>query len=225
MDYPKTLSAARRAKGAEWHLADTLLEEVGPRGSEARFRECAEFLDAHGIAYTTGYLATLHALARTFAPEDRYPWLTVTAASEAGKPAVVAKAVEIKKERCREEGVEYEPPSKREMRAARKVVTHHARQATGKTMPDRKARADSARASTSELRRTADVLGLTVLADKARGLADRFVREIAGRDIRAEERRELLADIDETMEAWAWARAAVENPLADEISRYLEEVA
>lgn len=225
MQYPKTIAAARKAKGAEWALADALLAEVGRRGSEARFAECqAELADA-GIDYTAAYLMDLHRVARTFPQGARAPWLTPRVAADAGTPAVVEKAIELKKEAAREQGTPYTPPSKRELAAARKQITHHARIAEGGTKrPTKQAIQSSARATTSELRRQADSLGLLNTVEKAKRAGRDFLRAIQGTTITAAQRRALLEGIDSMLETWAWARDAVENPLADEIAEYLSSL-
>lgn len=223
-EYPKTLAAAKRAKGAEWSLADALFDEVGPRGSAQRFADCRAYLAEHGIDYTQEYLSKLHAAARSF-PNDgaRRPWLTPEHALSAGSPEVVAAAEEIKKERAREQGAAYEPPSKRELRAARKTVTHHARVTEGKrTMPSRNGRQTSAKAPVSELRRAADVLALGGLAGSAAANGRRFLEQIAGRDLNDVERDALMEDVQGVLDTWKVALSAVKNPLSGQVERFLE---
>ena len=226
MKFPKTLAAAKKAKGAEWSLADALLAEVGPRGSDARFRECAEYLKDHGIEYTAVYLHALHLAARNFPRSSREEWLTPNTAQKAGSPAVVQKAVEVKKEKAKAEDTPYTPPSQREIMSTKRVISHHARVASGgpKKTPTRKARASSAKSATpSELRRTADVLKLSILIGKAQQNARDFVKHLSGKTLTAEEREDLLSHIDDMAGAWAWARDAVKNPLSKEIEEFLAQ--
>lgn len=222
--FPKTLAAAKRAKGAEWSLADALVEELGPRCSDARLRECVKYLGGYGIELTADYLQKLHSASRAFPQGDRSPWLTPGTATQAGSPAVVAAAVEIKKEKAAEQGIAYEPPTQREIVSAKRTITHHARQAEGKpTLPSRNARAASAKAPTSELRRTADVLGLSNLAGQAEQLGTKFLRQVAGTEVSAAERKELLADVAEVLNTWTWVQDAIKNPLSEEIAEFLEQ--
>ena len=227
MDFPKTLAAAKRAKGAEWSLADALYEEVGPRGSTGRLQDCAEYLRAYGIDYSVDYLSRLHQAARLF-PNDRArpQWLTPgVAALDAGTPEVVEAAVAAKKERAKEQGVEYEPPSKRELRVMRKVVTRHRRASEGKQqMPER----DKGRAKprpTSELRHQANVLGLGNHAGHAARDGRSFVEQLAGRELDDDDIDYLLAEIDTVLTTWKVARDAVRNPLAASVERFLQEQA
>jgi hypothetical protein len=221
MDYPKTLAAARKVKGAEWALADALLEEVGPRGSEARFAECAEYLKTHGIEYGVGYLIALHATARAFRPDDRPKWLTPSVAREAGTPAVLRRAEAEKRERG--EDVFAEPPTAREIRATRSTVAAHAREQSGglKRPTRREISASAEHAPKHELTRTADVLKCTAWTLEAKRNGERVLKQIAGTKLSAAERRELRELVAEVLECWQWVGEAVENPLADEISDYL----
>jgi len=227
MEFPKVLAAAKKAKGAEWSLADALVEEVGPRGSQTRFKECVEYLAERGIEYQLAYLMKLHSAARSFPNGYREPWLTPANALHAGSPAVVERAIADKKERAAEAGVAYTPPTQREMNRTRKVVREHARREEGRpTMPTRKAvRHAAEHATKSELGRVADVLELESNAAHARKDAREFMRTIAGTKLKAQERRDLLDDVDETLKAWQWVRESVENPLSDEIESWLDSLA
>jgi hypothetical protein len=218
MDFPRTLAAAKKAKGAEWALADALLEEVGPRGSDARFRDCAAYLAEHGIEYTASYLQQLHQAARNFPPRDRSSWLTPSTAIHAGSPAVVKKATELKRDRGDET-----PPMTKEIVATRRQVVRHAREQSGAPkMPTRQAIRSSAESATpTALRQAADTMNLELLAAHAKQDAQRFLKGVAGHKLTARERKDLLSDVDEVTEAWAWVRDAVENPLSEEVAEYL----
>jgi hypothetical protein len=227
-EYPKTLAAAKKAKGAEWALADALLEEVGPRGSDAAFRDCQEYLAEHGIEYTVTYLTGLHSVARNFPPPDRSSWLAPGTATHAGSPEVVEAAVEIKKAKAEEQGIEYTPPTQRELQKARRTVTHHAQVSRGRVMPQPKRptieqKRAAAKAPVSDLRRAADVLGLHATAMKGAQQGRRFITDIAGRDLDEVERDDLVAEVQKTLDVWRTALAAVRNPLAAQVERFLEE--
>jgi hypothetical protein len=223
MEFPKTLAAAKKAKGAEWSLADALFDEVGQRGSDGRFVECQAYLAEHGIDYKIPYLKDLHRAARTFPQVTRVTWLTPRNAIEAGSPDVVEAAIEMKREKAKAEGVPFKPPTQREMGSARRSITHHARAASGKRqMPSRNGRATSAKAPTSELRRAANVLALGSLAGHAAADGRKFVEQIAGRDLDDVEREALLEDVELVLDTWKVALSAVKNPLGNQVERYLE---
>lgn len=223
MEFPKTLTAARKVKGTEWTLADALLEEIGPRGSEQRLTECAEYLAEHGIDYKASYLQRLHNAARNFPRGGRPPWLTPEHATKAGSPEVVEHAVAIKRERAAEEEVDYTPPSKREIMATRRQVVAHAREESGGVkMPTRDAmRRAAVSATPSALQQTATTLELETLADHAKMDAQKLLRKVSGHEFPGRARRDLLAAVDEVLEAWQWTRDAIENPLSEEIADYL----
>ena len=224
MDFPKTLAAAKRAKGAEWSLADALYEEVGPRGAESKFLACREYLADYGIDYSAMYLKRLHAASRA-AQGCQPPWATPEHLIAAGSLEVIEAAVAAKKERAKEESTEYEPPSKRELQVMRKAVTRHQRASKGtQQMPER----DKSRAKprpTSELRHQANVLGLGNHAGHAARDGRSFVEQLAGRELDDDDIDYLLAEIDTVLTTWKVARDAVRNPLAASVERFLQEQA
>src|SRR5262245_28655469 len=121
MDYPKTITAAKKVKRSEWGLGDALLDEIGPRGSETRFHEAAEALKAEGIDYSPKYLKDLHAASRAFPPDSRESGLTPRNALAAGTPAIWRKADEL----AEEQGV---PTTQRHINEVRKASVRATRQ-------------------------------------------------------------------------------------------------
>jgi hypothetical protein len=222
MEFPKTLAAAKKAKGAEWSLADALLAEVGPRGSEPRLRDCQAYLKEYGIEYAWEYLKRLHSAAKNFPQGVRTPWLTPEAARQSGSPRVVAKAVEIKKAKAAEIGIAYEPPSQRELAATRKTITRHDRKEAGKQLPPARDKSRVTDHPISDLRRTANMLDLANLAGQAEKLGRDFIAGIAGQEISDDEREDFEANIDDVLETWRAARTAVRNPLSKQLGAYLE---
>jgi hypothetical protein len=110
----------------EWSLADTLYKEVGHRGSETRFEQCREYLAAHGIEHTANYLRHLHSAAR-IARDGQPSWATPEHVQAAASLDVIEAAVVAEKKRAKEEGVEYEPPTKRGLQPTRKAVVRNER--------------------------------------------------------------------------------------------------
>lgn len=215
MDYPKCLSAARRVKGAEWALADALLEEVGPRGSESRFRDCADYLIEYGIEYKASYLERLHAVARKFPERARARWLTPTLADHAGSPMVVERAEEMAAEEAEETGEEV-PITQRYLEKVRKA----ARRTEGRSeMPER--RAPSGGKPKSELQAELDLVRLEGFAGDASMKGRKFLSAIAGAELSARDRDDLLEDVEDVLETWKVVRNAVKNPLSKSIEDFL----
>jgi len=155
--------------------------------------------------------------------------LTTEQAIQAGSPKMLEKASEMAE-------ADGKPLTKRYIANVRK--THHAldraEQAKdakshgvkpsgrpAKPMPAPPTSVPRKDRPVSEIRRMADVLSLGTLCGDAQKAARQFVKDIAGFDLTADEREELVESIDRTIEVWMVARGAAEKSLADEAAEYL----
>jgi hypothetical protein len=228
----RVMTAVRRADKGQWALADVLVAEVGKGRSASAvqseadvFRQIAERAEEEGYqVYKAEYLRKLRDIAVAF-PEGRRPG-SITVAQEAGTLAVLRQAERI----AAEDGVAV---TKRQVRKVREAVHEQARRAQGQTArtPSGNRRPVSTAAAarhaaqpTSDLRRTADVLSLSVRAGKAADEGRRYVTELAGQSLTTDERDELLDDIDRVLATWKAARDATKNPLAKEAAEFLQGV-
>jgi hypothetical protein len=224
--YPKTFAAAKRAEKSQWAIGDALLLEIGPPRAGARqetwFQECAAELVAEGMPYSVGHLQNLRNIAHKFDLDRRRSGLTVEVAREAGTPGVLDKAEKMAKE----EGVKL---SKRYVRKVRKATAATTRRNKGlKAVPRKQKKAAAQKAvdatPTSEIRRTSDILDLELTAEKAEKLGRDLVKKLAGVDLTAEERADLLTTVKATVNTWQVVQEAIENPISGEVEEFLRGV-
>jgi hypothetical protein len=216
--YPKTLAAAQKAKGAEWPLADALLEEIGPPGrrDDARFRACQEYLAENGVEYVIGYLRDLRAAAVAFSGSTSRKGITPSNAVKAGTPEVVEAARQMTGKTT---------PSQREIKKARKVVNKKARKSGAKTRPEKKeATKAAAQTSATELRRAADVMKLTAEASDAAARGRSFSASLADKLLEPDERHDLIAEVETVIETWQAVLEQLQNPIGDEAEQFLKSL-
>jgi hypothetical protein len=216
-EYPLTLSAAKTTKGAEWKLADALLSEIGKPGKrdDARFRDCQAYLAENGIEYAVRYLRSLRNAAASFDSPASRKGITPNTAAEAGRPEVVetAKSMTGKAQ-----------PTKREIHRARKVIVKQQKKEGAKTLPQKKAAAQKAATEPTETRRMANVMKLTADASQAAASARKFAGDLAGKDLKDDERDDLIAEVEVTIKSWQVVLDALKNPVADEAEAFLRSI-
>lgn len=217
MQFPKTFAAARRAERSQWAIGEALLEEIGPsaRGSRqsAAFETCARELREAGMPYTVPYLMELRTVAQKFS--GRSEKLSIEQARVAGTPQMLAKAQKVAE-------AEGKPLTKRLIQKVAKTARSMERKERGlKDAPTPKPVRPASDRPVSEIRRMANVLDLAALADDAAKTGRKFLQAIAGFELSADEREELVEDIDRTLEVWKLARQAVTKPLSTEVEDYL----
>jgi hypothetical protein len=217
MEFPKVYQAAKRAKGAEWALCDALAEEIpAGRAMEPAIKRCAGELAAHGIEYSTKYLFRMRQIGVKFEAVDRPQGLTPSIAATAGTPTVVRKAEAI----AEDEGVVL---SQRLVDRVRKATSR-----ATKTLPKKKSKAEVAahidNMPVSEVRRQADSLKLAGLAMHAGQDAREFIKHAAGFEMSAQERKDIGAQIDKAVEAWAAAQDLLLNPVAADAEEFLRSI-
>lgn len=217
-------AAVRRADKGQWALGELLVELVPPRAArrDELLAELAQRAREQGFpGYSVSRLGLLRDLAAKWKPDERPD--SVEVAREAGTPAILRKAERM----AVEEGTKV---TKRQVRAVRQAVHADARRSSGAAeRPTRRPAATHIQGATSrptsETRRTADVLGLGVMADKASRLGRQFVEGMAGRELTTEETEELTEDIERVLATWKAAQQAVKRPLSAEAEEFLRGIA